>query len=571
MPEKTSPKNKVPIKDYPTPNWGDAPVDGVSVVDEYLREYVECNAPGYVPAPIGSSHPNTRDFPNHRLLKEESVSDGINLRHYCNAYRNVDQYNYDIAYSSEENSHPIFSRRYLEFRNTYESLIKETKFTGVYLIEVTGQGSGYNPQVPPTVTMVGGGGAGATALAVVGSGGTVDYVYLTNEGSGYTSVPIVTFSSGAATATARLQLDTGVVYSITVTAGGAGYVSAPTITFAGGGGTGAQAVSQISGGSVVAILVTHYGSGYTSAPTVVFSSGVAAATANIETATCRLIKEDAQNLPEDDPRHSLFLLVTRVYETFPGPYLIEHRYEKYLNVFVTTIKRTVLASTVPPDMTYVTRTPGQIVEYHPFSKHQALQSISYINPNIAFENGGADVTYQGTVPYNFPNEIHDNPVIDVYEAHSTSSSGGTTLDIAFGWRLNVLEGYSGPCEATFTTRYTFDPQNAAFLAALPAITYIKPEAAVINNGFTYAGANLIAQATQFNIPSTLHPELTIDVDTHGSTIVTNLDGPVSIIPATVPTGLPAGTLIYVSIKPTFYDFGLWVYSIISVVVPTPPP
>jgi len=41
----------------------------------------------------------------------------------------------------------------------------------------------------------GGGGSGATAVATV-SGGRITYIYLTNEGSGYTSAPTVTISGG---------------------------------------------------------------------------------------------------------------------------------------------------------------------------------------------------------------------------------------------------------------------------------------------------------------------------------------------------------------------------------------
>src|SRR5688572_30068388 len=113
MPEPQRPKYNNPIKSYPTPSWGDAPVDGIAVVDEYLREYVECNKSGYVPLAPGTAHPDTARFPNHRLLKEENIDEGTNLRHWVNNYRNQDQYNYDIAYSSEENSHPIFTRKYL--------------------------------------------------------------------------------------------------------------------------------------------------------------------------------------------------------------------------------------------------------------------------------------------------------------------------------------------------------------------------------------------------------------------------------------------------------------------------
>ena len=67
---------------------------------------------------------------------------------------------------------------------------------------VTSQGSGYSTSSPPTVTLSGGGGTGATAKAIV-EDGKVTRVEVTEAGSGYTSAPTVAFSgSGGAAATA---------------------------------------------------------------------------------------------------------------------------------------------------------------------------------------------------------------------------------------------------------------------------------------------------------------------------------------------------------------------------------
>src|SRR5262249_11949703 len=73
----------------------------------------------------------------------------------------------------------------------------------VSAITLTSGGAGYF--TAPTVTLVGGGGSGATAVATVANG-TVTGVTLTNPGSGYTSAPTVVFTGGggagaAATAT----------------------------------------------------------------------------------------------------------------------------------------------------------------------------------------------------------------------------------------------------------------------------------------------------------------------------------------------------------------------------------
>jgi hypothetical protein len=78
----------------------------------------------------------------------------------------------------------------------------------------------------------------------------------------------------------------GKVISAEMTNNGTGYTSAPTVSFNGGGGSGATATAVLSGTTVAGVVITNQGSGYTSAPTVSFSGGGgtnAAATAYIST------------------------------------------------------------------------------------------------------------------------------------------------------------------------------------------------------------------------------------------------------------------------------------------------
>lgn len=81
----------------------------------------------------------------------------------------------------------------------------DTNVQSVYLDDFEGAGgSGYTSA--PTVTLTGGGGRGAKAVAVV-EGGVVTDVRLTQRGRGYTSAPSVSFSGGGgsgASATAYL-------------------------------------------------------------------------------------------------------------------------------------------------------------------------------------------------------------------------------------------------------------------------------------------------------------------------------------------------------------------------------
>ena len=59
-------------------------------------------------------------------------------------------------------------------------------------ITITDSGLHYNSALPPTVTISGGGGNGATATASVSSTGLVTGILITGAGSGYTSAPTVT-------------------------------------------------------------------------------------------------------------------------------------------------------------------------------------------------------------------------------------------------------------------------------------------------------------------------------------------------------------------------------------------
>ncbi len=70
------------------------------------------------------------------------------------------------------------------------------------------------------------------------------------------------------TATATATRTANAVSSVTVTSGGSGYTTVPAVTFSGGAGTGAAATAVVTGGVVTSINVTNGGSGYTSDPTV---------------------------------------------------------------------------------------------------------------------------------------------------------------------------------------------------------------------------------------------------------------------------------------------------------------
>ena len=75
----------------------------------------------------------------------------------------------------------------------------------------------------------------------------VQQINVTAGGSGYTSAPTVSFSGGGGTgATAVAVISGGAVVSVVVTAGGSGYTSVPSVSFSGGAGTGAAATAITS-------------------------------------------------------------------------------------------------------------------------------------------------------------------------------------------------------------------------------------------------------------------------------------------------------------------------------------
>ena len=108
----------------------------------------------------------------------------------------------------------------------------------------------------------------------------VSSIIVTEAGSGYTSSPTVTITGGGgsnATAVASLStFKTGTV-SVVVTNGGSGYTNAANtvVTISGGGGSNAAGTAILSGGQVTRVIMTNAGTGYSNASnlTVTISGG----------------------------------------------------------------------------------------------------------------------------------------------------------------------------------------------------------------------------------------------------------------------------------------------------------
>jgi hypothetical protein len=86
-----------------------------------------------------------------------------------------------------------------------------------------------------------------TAAPTLAASGSLDQIEVTSGGSGYTSAPTVNLTGGGGSgATAVAVLDGDEVVAINVTNPGTGYTSAPAVAFTGGSGTGAAATASVN-------------------------------------------------------------------------------------------------------------------------------------------------------------------------------------------------------------------------------------------------------------------------------------------------------------------------------------
>lgn len=235
---------------------------------------------------------------------------------------------------------------------------------GLASIQVDGGGSFYDILNPPDIQITGGGGTGAVAVVTdTDLSGAITQISVTNPGTGYTDLPIVTIidgshgASGSGATASATALESFSITGLTVSTGGTNYVTAPTITITDSNlnGTGATATAHVSGGAVDSISLTAPGSGFTGSVIVTFSGGRAgsgaAATALLQETTAVLVHE--KGVPVQGELGSLFDQVTRVYSTQPGPAL--HERTSYAGVlFLDTTKQAVAPGTFPGNATGVT-------------------------------------------------------------------------------------------------------------------------------------------------------------------------------------------------------------------------
>lgn len=151
-------------------------------------------------------------------------------------------------------------------------LVSASATVEYYIARIDLLKNGLNYVIPPAITLSGGGGAGATAVARLREG-SVAAIEMTAYGKGYTSMPTVAVGTptGGTTATATCTVAYGTVSTWNITNGGTKYINAPRVFFRGGGtGLGASAEAVVVDGVVIDLLLISGGFLYTTAPTIEF-------------------------------------------------------------------------------------------------------------------------------------------------------------------------------------------------------------------------------------------------------------------------------------------------------------
>lgn len=144
----------------------------------------------------------------------------------------------------------------------------------VQQIELLARGNAY--EATPKVRIVGGGGTGAKANAVL-NGEMVSELDVQDGGSGYVEAARILFKNGGSSveAVAVPVIRNGKLLGVKVTDGGEGYERRPRVAVVGGriGGTKATATAHVVNGQVVFVSVDKPGSGYVDPIRVIVEPG----------------------------------------------------------------------------------------------------------------------------------------------------------------------------------------------------------------------------------------------------------------------------------------------------------
>lgn len=195
------PANEFGIPKYPTPYSGHVVL--VEKISTKQGKYLKLDPlKDYIYEGIDR---DKYPFPLY-LVKEITSDDGnYAFRYWCNdrTLPEQNQWNYGISFGGEDLTFPYYVRNFLVERDKYIPAVKKSKVSSVLGIYLTNKGTGYTSA--PTVTLSN---TNATAECRIDREGKIEAIYLKSAGTSITGTIAVSFTGGGgsgATAVAVIQ------------------------------------------------------------------------------------------------------------------------------------------------------------------------------------------------------------------------------------------------------------------------------------------------------------------------------------------------------------------------------
>ena len=140
-------------------------------------------------------------------------------------------------------------------------------------VTITNAGSGYISTDPPPAVTFGPTTSPRYAIPAIGqavlSGGSITAISMNSQGSGYTEQPDVTIVGGNGTgATAIAVIEAGIVTGISMVTNGSGYTAQPSVVINGNGSNAVAGPATITTSSITGVKLISSGRGYRSVPSV---------------------------------------------------------------------------------------------------------------------------------------------------------------------------------------------------------------------------------------------------------------------------------------------------------------
>lgn len=504
------------------------------VAETLWVELVNRHSDAYQRIAPGTPHPDRSKYPGVVLADEKPVdgTEDMVRRFWASDEQNPDTFNYGVTNALESASHPVWARRYRKKRtDTDLTLTYLTAFSGVWLIRITDGGSGY--ETPPAVTLTGGGGTGATAVAIIDKGlKTVSWVRITAEGTSYTSVPTVAFVGGGggtgATAVAVMQGAAKLVHQEIQPIDPSDSRSSVWVTVL-------RVWETLPGATINTTDFNRqraFGSTATTAVTVIATGSAEDTLPALSTTTL-----DAATVAIDANRKRKTVTTIPAQQPVTGTHI-----DETTGIAIDYVKLFVAAGTTG-GLSGTTYT-----EIQPIDVGLSLSIAS----TLRVDTVPADKQYFRTAQDSFPNVLKD---IELFIVADSATQTGSA------W--NLIEGYSGPLQARVTRKYMTDAEYQAWdntdvgtiFQQRPPIVQFFPQA---NRMAVKFGVNTLYTK---DFPESLHEE--IEFSLLGGTITATL-------PATKPTDLPYLTWIVRRIEETQIRFGYWIIEIVEHFVPPDP-